>query len=185
MKWHFLGLWLLFSFSHNNTRAETIPYPPMFSDAPIKRFHPTEYPQFNLIQRELLNITTRRGDPQIKNMFCASGFVFPNGDERVMVIWKNKEQLYWWDGTSDDQERQESLSLWLSPYSDLKNAVEDGAMLSGPTTVNRSQAKAAVDDCEKYGQKFLISPFTPVKEKSDEDFDVEDLKLIDDSEDSK
>lgn len=156
-----------FSIAHSQT--ETIPFPPIFFADPIQRFQAIEQPRFNLIERELQNLTARRGDPKVNNVFCASGFIFPNELERVAVVWTNKDQLYVWPGTTDPQDREESISLSLSPYSDLINVAEDGAILSGPTTLNRSQAKAAVEDCEQYGQKFLVRPFTPAKEQDGEE----------------
>lgn len=182
MHWRLIGIAMIACMTASSGFAETVPYPPIFSDAPVKRFSPMENPRFEKMDRELKNLITRRGNTNINNLFCASGFHFPSGNIRTMVIWTNEDQLYWWRGAGSEEEKAESFTLLFSPYSDLKNAVEDGATLSGPTTVNRSQAKATVEDCERYGQKFLVRPFTPEKEKSDDDFDVEDLEYIDSSE---
>lgn len=172
--------------SIGNAQEKTVPFPPIFSYSPVQRVLPTQHYRFNLIDRELKNLITINGDTKTNNLFCASGFIFPNGNERAIVIWMNKSQLYWWWGTTDPQERKESSSLWLAPYSDLKEVAEDGAILGGSTTLNRSQAKSAIEDCEQYGQKFLVSPFTPEPEKTDDDeFELEDIEDIVDTQDLK
>ncbi|THJ30738.1 hypothetical protein E8K88_17355 [Lampropedia aestuarii] len=184
MNWRTNTLGVILFLTNTVALAEVIPYPSIFSEAPVKRFQPNENFRFNLIERELRNLIAFAGDPKIINNFCASGFKFSNGDLISTVIWENRGHFYFWMGSIEEYSRKESLTLAMSKYANLNNAVDDGEVLSGPRTVNKSQAKSAIEDCEKYGQKFIVPPFTPEPEKSDDDLE-EELEYIDESDKGK
>ncbi|THJ34207.1 hypothetical protein E8K88_06660 [Lampropedia aestuarii] len=182
MKWHFVAKGILVIALASHAWAEKISYPPIFSDIPVQRFSPIEHERFDLINLELKNLISNSKASELNNSFCASGFIFSDGKPLTMVIWENKDRLYWWRGSEGELSREQSLTLFFSPASDLKNSVDEDAVMISSTALKHSQAKAAIDYCEKFGQKYLVPPFTPEPEKTDDDeFELEDIEGIEDT----
>lgn len=147
--------------------AGTMPLPSFFSTTPTKRIQPADRVQFSMIEHEMRNLIGRRGEARTPHLFCAVGYVFPDGDALTMVIWKNRDLLYWWRGAGSKESRAESITLRFSPVTDLiNNVVEDGAILSGSTTLNRSQVAAIRADCKAHGKHYTIPPFKPPKDET-------------------
>ena len=146
--------------------AGTMPSPSFFSTTPTKRIQPADRLQFSMIENEMRNLISRREEARSANQFCAVGYVFPDGDALTMVIWKSRNLLYWWRGAASKESRAESITLRFSPVTDLtNNVVDDGAILSGSTTLNRSQVAAIRADCQAHGKHYTIPPFKLPKDE--------------------
>jgi len=142
----------------------------IYHPSPLERIDLAEYEQFSMMEREMQYMISQKGDSAVPNHFCVIGYRLANEDVEAIVIWQDKNWLIRWGGGNPEAAKErfdQALSLSLSRAIDMNNSLVDSMddMHGGTGIAIRSEAEAAVADCNQYGKHYAIEPFMPPEDE--------------------
>ncbi len=135
-------------------------FPAEFDEQPTQRFDPSGDEYYGPPEPALKNLVTGENKNGATNQFCVIGYAYADKNASAWVHWLGEQRLLLWRGNSDQELREQGLTMAQRDLKLGEDTVETQSDINGSTyLVTRAWWQAVTQDCAAHGQRYTIEPF--------------------------